>query len=548
MEAFTSIMTSINSDLTGHTVIESNSSLTSRNGWDGKESSMSSDYPQGTTDWEVACGYDDLLEENQALRSILEQTKSMLTAAEASIEKQEKQRPRGGSTASTDNDLSQSNSQVHALTRKLNEIVISKKKLIFERNTLRKHNAEQAEIGKHLSAQVKERENEVLSLKNELLNVMPLKLCLEELKNKNSKLSNELNSHITELRVTQNTASSMREKKKAAEIEADELRTTVNRLSRRLTACEGERDRQNEARERLEEALSCRRGEATLGVKAEKGPLPSRPRLSLTLEKPADLMKLQESHPHESFVGESTPTVEPTPSPGTGTGTGTTRSERGGLGVESSRRGPGTGSGEVNLTLTGSSWWACLPVVVDSSDIEGNDDDSFSTYNSEDYEHHRFYALCSPPHKGTPGGSSGGGGGVHIPGQGDTMPFHLPPMPPLPPLLANLKPLLGGCLSVPAPVTTARGEGDAAGAGVGAHVYGHPSDITLSTLGVDEGHGDNDGDDGGDSDEGTDKYRAVISSLSLMSPSVPVVLGEDHSALMHQRSASTSRIGTGREP
>ena len=297
-----------------------------------------------------------------------------------------------------------------SLTAKFNRIVLSKKRILNEKNALKKHNAHQAQVGAQLSAKLEECEAKLTAARNELLQMMPLKLALQELKEKNEKLTNSLTSQISDLRTAKTSAASMQQRKMAAEREAEDLREELNKLSRELAACKGDRDRQKKARLYWEEqheqmkrhAAQAQRpdeeAQATHSIPPQVGGPDSHSHVQ-------DIVHLKNFSMNSVFelnpAITHTPTSTPTPTTGintnlsdtTDTVLGTSTTSRN---IPSDNTFSSFSKTYISTTMANSTppkpLWACLPRA---STPEGDECESVTTYNSEDYEHHHVLSACN---------------------------------------------------------------------------------------------------------------------------------------------------------
>lgn len=343
--------------------------------------------------FEIACGYDNLLEENMILRNILEEVKRRLTATETSLDELKLK-------ASAERSLTTESAGAtpDTLTAKLNRVVLSKKKILDEKNTLKKHNAQQAQIGAQLTAKLEETEAKLVAARNELLQMMPLKLALQESKEKNEKLSLSLTTQISDLRIAQTSAASMRDRKNTAEKEAEDLRGALNKLSRKLAACEADRDRHKRARQELSERLGEAKRRETPGPRTDPHTRDPTPHVR------GHEMVLPDSTATEEVQGLDLTRIYP-PTTSTPTNSGATTGTSRGVGAtvasvprthatNGTSQHPPPAAGLMKGPLK--PWWTCPPQDDGASTYEDDDNQSISTFNSEDYEHYGVLSACSP--------------------------------------------------------------------------------------------------------------------------------------------------------
>ena len=192
---------------------------------------------------QMTISFDDLLEENASLRNSISEIQQMLAVHEknAASAKLASTTSDGTDLESTDTATATMESEddvVSMLSERLQKAVMSKKKLMAELGSARSEARDRREMISSLEEKQKASEAQVLALRNEVLSVMPLKLKLQELRDKSSQLSIELTSKISELLVAQDSLSSATEKKKVAEIEVEECRSRMFSQSKLVTSLE----------------------------------------------------------------------------------------------------------------------------------------------------------------------------------------------------------------------------------------------------------------------------------------------------------------------
>ena len=117
-------------------------------------------------------------------------------------------------------------------------MVMSKKRLMSDITNLRIETKNQREKITSLEAQILKANQQVLALKSEVMAVMPLNLKLQELREKAATLSTELTRKISDLLVAQDSLTTSVEKKKAAELEVEECRSSLHRQSKHVSTLE----------------------------------------------------------------------------------------------------------------------------------------------------------------------------------------------------------------------------------------------------------------------------------------------------------------------